>query len=282
MKKLFAKRLQLMVILFVLISNSKTFGQLYTSVVQDFESGGNGTDGCWTGFNSTGFPTTNNFFTVTTPVRSGTKAGGFYACCGGAATNNPTYYISPVLPEGAHPVFVYVRQSSALTENFEIGTTSSALAANFTIEFTKSVWPSPVAWELISTNITTTQTSNRIAFRVPKASIKTYYIDSVVIGLAGQNTNPSCTYTITNSVMPTNEQNSLSVFPNPFEDVLYFENKNQEKSEFSLFDLSGKLILKKTVCESAKLETGPLTKGVYLYQLKRNQSILTGKLFRND
>jgi hypothetical protein len=258
---------------------TEVFGQSY-NLVQSFEAGGTGSDGCWTGFSASATPSTNNFFTVTNQFQSGSRAGGMYACCGGAGSNAPTYYISPELPEGEHFVSAYLKQSSQFNENFEIGTVSSLSGGNWTAVFTKSTWPSPVAWERSTATLTTTATNNRIAFRVPSASTKTYFLDSLVIGNAG-NSNSSCTYTLVTSNEKFVEGNQIPApFPNPFSNDLRIENPTGEKMEFTLFDLNGKKVLNQSFTGPISFNTGGLEKGIYLYKVTGNSGSTKGKLVR--
>ena len=164
------------------------------NLIQDFESGASSATDCWTAYNQSSTPTTNTFFTSSTVVNAGNFSGGLYSCCGGIATNTPSYYISPVVSSSSHSVDFYIRQSSFFGENFEVGTVSDALGSNFTLLHTISNWPTTSNWQAVNINITTDATNNRIAFRVPPSSLKTYYIDDIVLGDVGNLGPTACNY----------------------------------------------------------------------------------------
>ena len=164
------------------------------NLIQDFESGASSATDCWTAYNQSSTPTTNAFFSGTTVVNGGTTSGGLYSCCGGINTNTPSYYISPALSSGSHTVDFFVRQSSFFGEDFEIGTVSDNQGSNFTLLHTISSWPSTPAWQPVNISITTDATNNRIAFRVPSSSLKTYYIDDIVLGDVGNLGPTACNY----------------------------------------------------------------------------------------
>ena len=164
------------------------------NLIQDFESGASSATDCWTAYNQSSTPTTNTFFTSSTVVNAGNFSGGLYSCCGGIATNTPSYYISPVVSSGSHSVDFYIRQSSFFGENFEVGTVSDAQGSNFTLLHTISNWPTTSTWQAVNINVTTDATNNRIAFRVPPSSLKTYYIDDIVLGDVGNLGPTACNY----------------------------------------------------------------------------------------
>ena len=164
------------------------------NLIQDFESGASSATDCWTAYNQSSTPTTNAFFASTTIVHAGNTSGGLYSCCGGTATNTSSYYISPALSSGSHTVDFFVRQSSFFGEDFEIGTVSDNQGSNFTLLHTISSWPSTPAWQPVNISITTDATNNRIAFRVPPSSLKTYYLDDIVLGDVGNLGPTACNY----------------------------------------------------------------------------------------
>jgi hypothetical protein len=259
---------------------SAVYGQQF-SLLQDFDAGGSGSDGCWTGYSQSATPTTGNFFTVTSPAQSGSHAAGMYSCCGGAATNTPTFYTSPKLIEGAHTVQVYLRQSSSFDEDFEIGTVSDSTGGGFSAQFTKSTWPSPVAWELVSTQITTTASNNRITFRLPPASLKTYYLDSILISNTGS-TNSACAYIFTTSFYDqlSNDQKTV-VYPNPFTDRLTLLTNDQSTQQLLLFDSQGRVVAQQKFTSQFVLHTEWLSSGIYYYELlSPDGGVQRGKLIK--
>lgn len=266
--------------LMLFFGTAVSFGQTW-GVFQGFENGGTGSDACWTGYNNTASPTTNDFFTVTSPVQSGTYAGGMYSCCGGPSTNDPTFYISPVLPAGAHSVRVYLRQSSSFNEDFEIGTVSSLTGANFTVGYTKSTWPSPVAWQQTVTAITTDAVNNRIAFRVPPASLKTYYLDSIFIDNSG-NATSGCNYVTTTSVDQVQDESSpVSIYPNPFDEELIVTINEGQPLTICLFDMASRELIRQSFSKSLILKTDQLGSGMYFYTVSDRHGIVAkGKVVK--
>ena len=265
------------------VATIKTFGQTY-NVLQTFENGGTGSDSCWTGYNASSMPTTNDFFTGTTVVQSGTHSGGMYSCCGGSATNTPTYYISPVLPAGTHNVLAYLRQSSFFGESFEIGTVSDLMGSGWMLSYTKSTWPGTPAWELTNISVTTTATNKYIAFRVPAASLKTYYLDSLVISNSG-NANVACSYLSSTGIADIAITNhTVVVSPNPFttQATITF-NEVQKNAKIKVLDVLGKEIYNAAIPENTKtytLEEKNWSKGIYFLQIVSDKETLTRKIVK--
>lgn len=253
------------ILLICLFISHISYGQTY-NLIQNFESGGSGSDGCWVGYNASSTPTTNTFFTSSSIVYAGSFSGGMYSCCGGSASNTPTYYISPILKNGIHSVDVYLRQSSFFTENLEIGTVSDAAGSNFIVAFTKSAWPSTPAWELTTTSVTTNSTNNRIAFRIPPNSLKTYYLDNIVLGDVDNLGAATCNYSLVTGIENLNAPRiSVSVSPNPFSELIIIQSK--EPCRFYLYDLTGRKIIEKNIKTSDIISTSELTTGVYFYRV---------------
>ena len=259
------------------INTLECFSQTY-NLIQNFENGGTGSDACWTGYNQTSVPSTLDFFTTTSVVQSGVYAGGMYSCCGGPTTNDPTYYISPALLNGSHTVLAYIRQSSFFNEDFEIGTTTDSLGTNFTAIYTKSIWPTTPAWEQASIIISTNSSNNRIAFRVPPASLKTYYLDSIVISNSGNST-VGCNYMITTSINDLEVNlNGASVYPNPFTNELKLYINSKSSAEIILCDEMGRELLRhENSAGETILNTDNVSKGLYLLRYSDGKS---NKIFK--
>jgi hypothetical protein len=267
-------------ILVMSLNLASGFCQQY-SLLQDFEAGGSGSDGCWTGYSQSATPSTGNFFTVTSPAQSGSHAAGMYSCCGGPITNKPTFYTSPKLIEGSHSLQVYLRQSSSFDEDFEIGTATDSTGGGFIAQFTKSTWPSPVAWELVNIQISTTSSNNRIAFRLPPASLKTYYLDSILISNTGS-TNSICEYVFTTSFknQSVNDQRTVA-YPNPFTDRLTLLTNDHSTQQLFLFDSQGREVAQQKFTNKVLLNTELLSSGIYYYELVApTGKIQRGKLIK--
>lgn len=77
-----------------------------------------------------------------------------------------------------------------------------------------------------------------------------------------------------------NEFSDLRIYPNPIEEVIYFDNL-PNPAVVRIFDLTGAELLQKNILEGqAQLELGFLSKGVYFYKLQSGTSIKTGKLIK--
>ena len=260
---------------------STSNGQDY-NLVQTFENGGSGTDDCWTGYNVSGTPPSGTFYTQSNHVQSGSIAGGMFACCGGPAIPTPTYYTSPPLPAGDHTVTVYLMQSSQFNESFEIGITNNMTGSIFTPAFTKSVWPFPVAWEKSTVNISTTADLDRIAFRVPAANSKTYFLDSIVISNSGNST-ASCTYTLVTGQSQNLVQNEAPMpFPNPFQNKIGFRLLEGTRYKLKLFDVTSKLVADQWISNETPNLLYNLKCGIYAYSLFDNRGFISkGRLIKD-
>ena len=271
----------LLICLLAFFGISKTVAQTY-NLVQTFENGGNGTDACWTGFSTSAIPSSNNFYITTIQIQSGISAAGMYACCGGAGSNAPTYYISPVLPVGEHTVTVFLRQSSQFNESFEIGQTNNTNGSIFNPVFTKSVWPFPVAWEKSVVVVSTTEDLNRIAFRVPAASTKTYFLDSIVISNSG-NAIAACAYTLVTGLSLNLVENEKPMpFPNPFQSEISFPLVEGKEYELKLFDVNSKVVADQTISKEKPINLKSLKRGIYSFSLFGNTGFISkGRLIKD-
>ena len=82
-----------------------------------------------------------------------------------------------------------------------------------------------------------------------------------------------------------NAISNLVVSPNPANDVVTFNfNANASKAEIVLFDLSGKVVATKSVAtgsvNTVEISTSNLMAGSYLYQVKADGNVVTGKLMK--
>ena len=75
---------------------------------------------------------------------------------------------------------------------------------------------------------------------------------------------------------------AIKVFPQPASDVVNFVTAlDVKEGEVSLFDVSGKLVLSKTINNTNQfaLNTQNLEQGIYFYSVKAKESVLkTGKV----
>ena len=69
---------------------------------------------------------------------------------------------------------------------------------------------------------------------------------------------------------------SITVYPNPTQAMLYFETtENLSKEQISIYDATGKLIVQKTITDNHSLDLSDLASGQYIiqFQNKKNKSI---------
>ncbi|WP_309641701.1 T9SS type A sorting domain-containing protein [Flavobacterium sp.] len=69
---------------------------------------------------------------------------------------------------------------------------------------------------------------------------------------------------------------SIRVYPNPTQAMLYFETtENLSKETISIYDATGKLIVQKTIVDNHSLDLSALASGQYIiqFQNKKNKSI---------
>ncbi|HET8803831.1 MAG TPA: choice-of-anchor tandem repeat GloVer-containing protein [Aequorivita sp.] len=64
------------------------------------------------------------------------------------------------------------------------------------------------------------------------------------------------------------ESSSVYLFPNPLKDMLNISLAENKETEIKLYDISGKLILTKTINSSATLDFNSLKSGVYVIQIE--------------
>ena len=74
---------------------------------------------------------------------------------------------------------------------------------------------------------------------------------------------------------------NFTLFPIPFQDVLFLEGRDDRVSEFLLYDLSGRKILTKAFITNATITTSDLESGIYFYKIvQANQVVKTGKIIK--
>jgi Secretion system C-terminal sorting domain len=97
-----------------------------------------------------------------------------------------------------------------------------------------------------------------------------YYIDDV-----------SVTIDSTTSLIE-NANNNVAVFPNPVSNVLHIKTGTNKPVEIIIYDLASRKIVHQKFSGNITINTEPLSKGIYVYELKNNFSILQkGKIVRN-
>jgi hypothetical protein len=88
---------------------------------------------------------------------------------------------------------------------------------------------------------------------------------------------PHC-YTGINKI---NDDDSVNVFPNPFSDKLNITTSKNELSEIIIYDITSRKIMLQKFTGSASLNTEPLTKGIYIYEVRNNNGVIKkGKIVK--
>ena len=76
----------------------------------------------------------------------------------------------------------------------------------------------------------------------------------------------------------SNLSNSVQVFPNPTKDLVYVKVKLAGVSEFALYDMSGRAILRKSFNQATEINLKNLVSGNYIYRLSNGNNHTSGKL----
>ena len=75
-------------------------------------------------------------------------------------------------------------------------------------------------------------------------------------------------------------QNGFSLYPNPTSDFLYFYTNDALNGTIRLFDISGKIILEKSIENNSNINVQHLQNGIYFYQILLDNQIKTGKIIK--
>ncbi len=76
-------------------------------------------------------------------------------------------------------------------------------------------------------------------------------------------------------------ENALTLFPNPFKDEIKIQLKLNEPSEIILYDITSRKLLQQTFTNTTTLNTEPLAKGIYIYEVRNNKvAIQNGKVIK--
>lgn len=77
-----------------------------------------------------------------------------------------------------------------------------------------------------------------------------------------------------------NMDKTISVYPNPYYDVVTFESNLQNKAILEIYNSLGEVVYKVEIENHHKIDLSSLESGVYLYKLKTNNSINQGKILK--
>lgn len=74
---------------------------------------------------------------------------------------------------------------------------------------------------------------------------------------------------------------TISVYPNPSEDVFYFNSEKYSIKSWAVYDMSGKIVLQSAMTEkSGVIDLGNVTEGIYMLRVITPDRVLTQKLIR--
>lgn len=105
-----------------------------------------------------------------------------------------------------------------------------------------------------------------------------YYDDT--FALYGS-TDSICTQLPTGIADISSADHSIRIFPNPVFDQLTFEIANSKLTTVFLYDIYGKQVLQRTFTNAITLSTAPFADGIYFYELRNINSIITsGKIIK--
>ncbi len=94
-------------------------------------------------------------------------------------------------------------------------------------------------------------------------------------------TNIVSTMVVENLGVDEYEKDIISIYPNPFNDVIYLNSKNGvEITAIEIIDLQGKVLIK-SYNGSDKIKTDHLSSGIYLLSIKTNSVIFNSKIIKN-
>lgn len=80
------------------------------------------------------------------------------------------------------------------------------------------------------------------------------------------------------SAVQERERKPLQVYPNPSSETIYFE-LNEASGQLALIDITGKIVRQETLTSGQqRIDVSDLAEGVYIIQVKANQSVYHGKL----
>lgn len=101
--------------------------------------------------------------------------------------------------------------------------------------------------------------------------------ECVFVSKLGRNLCPDTLESV-NNIQP---ENSIVLFPNPFDTKLSITKKGSEQTQIILYDILSRKLLQQTFTNSATINTEELADGIYIYELmNKSGSIANGKLFK--
>ncbi|MBA3283547.1 MAG: T9SS type A sorting domain-containing protein [Nitrosopumilus sp.] len=110
-----------------------------------------------------------------------------------------------------------------------------------------------------------------------------YYIHCFGFGAIpywdSQGTNGNCNLNLS---IEENDSVEFSIYPNPFDTYLIAKSKFNAASEILVFDISGKILLRRNFVNEIQLPTSFLDDGFYFYEVRHeNRNIQYGKIIKS-
>ncbi len=92
----------------------------------------------------------------------------------------------------------------------------------------------------------------------------------------------TCVLCNINDVEESKRGVEVSVFPNPFSEVLQAKLAGGHLAEIFLYDMDSRMVLQRSFQDSVSIDTRPLAAGVYFYEIKNKfETLATGKLLKH-
>lgn len=76
------------------------------------------------------------------------------------------------------------------------------------------------------------------------------------------------------------QKTEFSLYPNPTSDLLYFYTNDTQQSNIKLFDISGKIMVEKSIENNSNINIQHLQNGIYFYQISNENQTKTGKIIK--
>jgi hypothetical protein len=88
-------------------------------------------------------------------------------------------------------------------------------------------------------------------------------------------------YTTANGIFSqTSEQNTISIYPNPTRDILTIQNAQSDKTDYSVYDITGRLLQTGSFMKKKEVDVREFAKGVYFIQLQSQQGLVSKKFVK--
>ena len=175
--------------------------------------------------------------------------------------------------------FVYqlLRTETGEATFFDAESGTPVILAVFQIYNTTSGLPS-------SGDITLVDNNDPILDGTPNASFLNIRYDTATSGVTTDlyNAHDSSSNSVSFSTLGTPNRivdNTISIYPNPAQDVLYISGSGQEQIEqLSIYDLNGRLVLESEL--TTQINVSRLSRGIYILELKSNNTKLTKRFIK--